>query len=296
MNSEPQGFFRGGEFTRLVVLLALVVVGWIVILNSYRQPPVRPPAPKAVAGGVPLPPPDESEEFQGILDKTRMTMRDNPAYLKLLERVRATSAEELASQSRRDVRFSQLLENPGRYRGLPIHVDGTARRILHQEVPGSKLFPKGHYYEAYVTTTDSQRFPYTLVFEDLPEGMPIGDELKEHVVFDGYFLKLMAYLAGDTSRFAPLLIGRLQWLDQPATPPPPKPGGGLGRLSGWSLLLMGAFLLYVVFRWSTYLRRAFAPSRPSRPHRPFVQDQIEPEALAEWLQSSEGEAEEPETH
>jgi len=47
-----------------------------------------------------------------------------------------------------------------------------------------------------MVTTDSQRNPYVCVFEDAPKGFPIGDNLSERVVFNGYFLKLMKYQSG----------------------------------------------------------------------------------------------------
>ena len=54
------------------------------------------------------------------------------------------------------------------------------------------------------------------VFEDPPAGFPIGANVSERVVFNGYFLKLMKYQAGDTTRGAPLLVGRIGW--QPSEP------------------------------------------------------------------------------
>ena len=68
------------------------------------------------------------------------------------------------------------------------------------------------------------------VFEDVPEGFPAGGDVSERVVFNGYFLKLMSYQAGDVPRAAPLLIGRLGW--SPSAPA--SENSAEGHSSGWS--------------------------------------------------------------
>src|SRR5262249_9458208 len=150
------------------------------------------PKPTPLAALPPLPPADDSIEFQGIRDLSALEWFENPAYSILLNRVRETPADKLRADSRRDIVFSQLATRPKRYRCVPIHLEGVARRILYQDVKGSKIFPKGRYYEASVFTPDSQPNPYLLVFEDAPPGLASGNDVWEHVAFDGYFFKLMS--------------------------------------------------------------------------------------------------------
>ena len=44
---------------------------------------------------------------------------------------------------------------------------------------------------------DATKYPYSCVFEDAPDGFPLGADVFERVVFNGYFLKIMKYEAGD---------------------------------------------------------------------------------------------------
>jgi hypothetical protein len=198
----------------------------------------------------------------------------------LLQRVRDTPAAKLLAESRRDVVFSQLIENPRRYRGLPIHLEGTVLRVLRQDATGSKLFPKGEFFEAYAITPDSQNFPYILIFEDAPANLPVGDDLRVHAAFDGYFFKLLSYQAGDTMRFAPALVGRIRWLDLPAREAPAAKSWQEYRWVFIGLALLGG---YMIVRWTLFLRRAFSPARRTLPSKRLVRDEIEPEALEEWL-------------
>lgn len=290
-NSPTSGLFHTSELTRLVVLLAILAFGGALFYSSYQKQQQQqnqaqqqrlPKGERPVAGGPPLPPPAEGLEFTGLLDKTELTPRDNPAYKTLLDWTRATPADRLHRLARRDVLFSQLIELPERYRGIPIHLEGTAKRIMVQETPGSKLFPKGKYFEAYVTTPDSVYNPYILVFEDAPAGMPIGDQLNEAVAFDGYFFKLLAYRAGDTARFAPLLVGRLRWLDErPNAEAAPAPVNfAIGPYFGWAV---AALIVYLIVRWSYSLLKLLGkPTAPARSGPP-VRDAIEPEELSRWL-------------
>ena len=57
-----------------------------------------------------------------------MSFRDNAAYAYLLEKARERTAAELARESRRDVFLTHLWERPEHYRGVPVHLLGTALR------------------------------------------------------------------------------------------------------------------------------------------------------------------------
>ncbi len=120
---------------------------------------------------------------------------------------------------RRDVLLTHLWETPKLYRGVPIHILGGALKVLRYP---SKLSPKDWLYEAWVITPENRRAPFCCIFEDAPEGFPIGANVSERVVFNGYFLKFMTYEANGTAHRAPVLVGRIGW--QPSEPAP-KPGG-----------------------------------------------------------------------
>ena len=280
--------FRGSELPRLLVLFAIVAVGWPLVWWKMRPiaRAVAPPVP--IAAAKPLPPPDSSPTYASIQDKTTPSFRDNAAYSMLLTRARETPPAELAAQSRADVPYTELWERPERYRGLPIHLSGTARRVLVHDELNPALAPSSKIYEAYVFTLESQHNPYILVFEEPPPGLPGGLDIQEKVSFDGYFLKLLAYQAGDRLRAAPMLVGRLHW-----TPPPPEDfDSAINNTLTWTMGGLSLLTLYALIRWALHLRRMM---KPAALRRTIVAppESIEPEVLSQWLERAETEADEP---
>jgi hypothetical protein len=285
------GFFRGSELPRLLLLAGLAIVGWGFFLTW--KPPLDEPPPPSVRQLEPLPPPETSEAFEGIQDRNLMSARETEAYAQLLDRVRQTPFDQLDRASRRDVLYSQVLENPKRYRGLPIHVEGTALRVLVQYAEGSTLFPAGRYHEAYVITADSQNYPWILAFEDAPADLQVGDRLRQRVSFDGYFLKLLAYKGGNDKYFvAPLLVGRF-----PPVPVAGKPGVGPAvrpeqKPFPWTLAVLVAFTGYALLRLGMQAWRLLRPRERRVGFRgTTVTEHIEPAELDAWLAS--GAADEP---
>lgn len=273
------GFFRGSEGSRLAVLAVVMAVGWIMVFSQFHQAPRVERHQPTVSELAPLPPPDDAPEFQGLQDRHVMTQRDNAAYATLLARVREAPPEALARESRRDVLFSQLLENPARYRGLPIHVEGTLRRVLRQDVEGSKIFRDGHYYEGYLFTEDSVRYPWVIAFEEAPPDLEVGDDIQQRVEFDGYFLKLWAYRAADDkARIAPLLIGRF-----PVARRSVKPVDRGWPEVSWPFAALALITVYFTARVISQMRRGVR-ERPQSRRTSVLQDQIEPAALADWIE------------
>jgi hypothetical protein len=215
-----------------------------------------------------------------------MTPRDNAAYKLLLDRVRDTPHAQLHDSARRDVRFSQLFENPDRFRGLPLHIDGTTRRVLIQHVEGSPLFHQGRYYEAWTFTPDSMAFPYVLAFENAPANLAIGDNIQQRVQFDGYFLKILAYMDGTgTYRAAPLIVGRFPPAQTAPTRGLTTPPAWL-RLDPTILALVVLLSAYALFRVVTVLARLRRSARqPSIRIPRVVSDRIEPDELSAWIES-----------
>lgn len=274
--------FRGSELPRLLVLVAIVAVGWpLVWLYANTPAPVARPAP-ALTDIPPPPPPDPGPEFAALKDKTPMAFRDTAAYAALLQRARETPPAELAAKAYRNLPYTELWERPERYRGVPIHLEGTVRRVLVHDEVNPALSPQGRIYEAYLFTYESQLHPYVLVFEQPPKGFPGGSEISERVYFDGYFLKLLAYQAGDVARAAPMLVGRLQWKPNAQE----SPGDSAGKSVRWAILGMSLMTIYGLIRWGLHLRSKLTPMR-RRPLGPTPNDEIAPEALSEWLEESD---------
>jgi hypothetical protein len=264
-------FFRGSELTRLLILAVVMVVGWVFYWNytQKRSELVEPPLtatekPEPIIA-------DHSEEFETVTDRTPISFRDNAAYSLLIGRARERAPEELAAVSRRDIVLAHLWRNPELYRGVPIHLLGTALRVLRYE---SKLSKTGWLYEAWIVTPDETRVPYVCVFEKAPNGLPIGANISERVVFNGYFLKLMKYQANDVPRGTPVLVGRIGW-------EPRADGTNLSlKLSLW--VIAGMFFISLG-RWIFQLHRLF--TAPKFTPRLPPNEEIDPSTLHAWAQS-----------
>jgi hypothetical protein len=281
-------FFQGSELSRLVVLSAIMVAGWTAAWLYARQTPELPEHPLAASDSPEPIVADRSEAFETVADRTPMSFRDNAAYSLLLARARGESPAGLAALTRRDVFLTHLWERPDQYRGVPVHIQGSALRVLRYE---SKLSQNGWLYEAWIITPEATRVPYVCVFEDAPKGLPIGTDISERVVFNGYFLKIMKYDATDVARGAPVLIGRIGWAPHESSR---AEGPRISTTLRWSLIALGALFCVSLLRWIFQLRRLFAAPRPIESPRFTPTDQLEPGALDAWVQAV-AQADEPDS-
>jgi hypothetical protein len=255
-----------------------MIAGWGLFVRYANRPPA--PLEQPLTAGQNLEPivADHSVEFESVTDRTPVEFRDNAAYALLLKRARGHSPTELAAVSRRDVLLPHLWENPQLYRGVPIHLLGTALRILRYP---SKLSETGWIYEASIITSDAPRNPFVCVFEDAPNELPIGPNVSERVVFNGYFLKIWKYHAGDVTRGAPLLVGRIGW-----EPREPSTADGNNSTLRWSLIAIGAMFAFSLARWIYQLLRAIkAPPASPLLAKSSPTEEINPHDLAAWVNS-----------
>jgi hypothetical protein len=271
-------FFRGSELPRLLVLAAVMVMGWGLFWHFLQQRP-QPAEPEATVEARPEPiKPDHADEFETVTDRTPVSFRDNAAYAYLLEKARKQTPAALAKESRRDVALTHLWERPDLYRGVAVHLLGTLKRLIRYE---TKLSQSGWIYEASIFTPGSGSYPYQCVFEEPPVGLPLGTEISERVVFNGYFLKIFKYQAGDVARGAPLLVGKLGWDPHPTEAPTPPANNTLF----WSLVILGALFLISLSRWVFQLFHflSWPRSRSGAGSQPT--DEIAPDELHAWAES-----------
>ena len=283
--SPSQRFFRGAELVRLLVLAVLMVAGWGLVWEYvHKQPEPAEPEPRAAPHPEPVVP-DRSIEFETVTDRTPSSFRDNAAYAYLLEKTRGLSPVELARQSRRDILLTHLWERPELYRGVPIHIQGSAMRVIRYEAKMSKT---GWLYEAWIVTPDARRVPYCCVFEEPPEGFPLGGNVSERVVFNGFFLKIMKYEAGDITRGSPVLVGKIGWEPGADAAAGAGPGAGPRAMSSrmfWSLVVLGAMFLITMGRWVYQLLHHLSGPRSTLIPRSHPREDIPAEDLNAWLNS-----------
>jgi xanthosine utilization system XapX-like protein len=261
-----RSFFRGNELRGLIVFVVVLAIGWPVILN-YARPKDRVPEPPPPVDSRPLNA-ETGIEFAGLIDKSPMSFRDNAAYKILLDRARTTSSAELSKAARRDVMYTNLWERPDLYRGVPIHFEGTLRKTLAHEKMNPELSVKGKLIECWFVTRESNPLPLVVMIEEPPPGLVISPDMSERVVVDAYFLKLLRYIAGDAHRAAPLLVGRLRWMNADvktgalpnANPAPPSWANPVLIVGGLLVVYLGFRIYLTVMRYRKPGPRSYFPS------------------------------------
>ena len=293
MSRRPSSLFKGSELPRLLFLVAIVLAGWpMIVLFARPQAPEKPPPPSITAEKLTPVVPDDGVEFQALEDKKPIQTRESAAYATLLERAREASPEDLATKARRDIFFTHLWERPQAYRGVPIHLEGTAKKVLTHEV-GPSMSPKGRLYEIWLYSDENRAFPYVVTIEDAPPGLVIGHDLDLRVTIDAYFLKLLAYHAGDHLRAAPMLVGRMRW-----TPPQPEAPAPMVELQNWTkkdgfVILFVLLLAYIFIRAFFQVRKALFSTGSRAPLRASSEG-LPPEEVANWLKNLPDDVPEPE--
>ena len=231
----PRPFGQSVSITRLASLIFAMALLWM-LYGRMRDPATwrflakDEPDPKSIAK-VPaefketvVPGPNHTNEdelaeaqrnFEFLIDRAPLKSREMDAYWRLMAWSRTEKLADLEKQARRDVPFTQLWDQPERYRGQPIHLRLHVRRVLEYDAPENTHGIK-KVYEAWGWTDESRSFPYVVVMPERPEGLPIGTEIHGEIVFVGYFLKIMSYTAFEKARGAPLLVGRARSVATPS--------------------------------------------------------------------------------
>jgi len=185
------------------------------------------------------------KEFAAVDDKKPLAVEEMPAYWRLMKWSRSQSFDDLRRHAGREVPYKKLFDDADRFRGKLMTFRLHVRQLIDWDVADGSDFGTGveRVYEASGATDQSQSLPYIVVVSELPPGMPRGPKVFEDVTFVGYFLKTMLYTDGlGTQRASPLLIGRVQWRQNPIH----KTRQQAGREFWWPTVVGGSALLVVV--------------------------------------------------
>lgn len=240
---RPRNFLAVHEHRRLfwaVMPPALIVLVALELLTrSDRRPPGPPPEPQvdtrleAVAGPPPavdevvilpadeLPPSTNREELSAsrtalgrVRDTAFFGQADHDAWLESFLTLRGDGGRRLANP--REAGFTEIFGQPKSFRGRPVKMGGTLRRLERLRAPKND-HGIDEYWQGWLEPAGGPASPVIVHFLELPEGMASGMKIHEPVVIDGCFLKNMAYRAADDVRVAPLLLAR-----SPDRPPAPR--------------------------------------------------------------------------
>ncbi len=275
-------------------------------LVAATDPAEREPAATAAVPAVAEAKPKRSEldpaekqlldnELQLIEDKTQLDGLEMGSYWRLLSWVKDQSTTELSQRARRDVLFTHLIQRPSQYRGQLIHLKLNLKRSIRYEAGPNRLGVEW-LYEAWGGSSDSHSYPYCVIFTDWPKGMPLGEGIEEEVTVDGYFLKHMKYESRDEkNRFAPLIVGRLDWHENPSQ----SGGSGLANTNFiWTGVLIGIGAVVLGLGVWVY-GHAFRPTTQALPTRYVDAEKVDgffndlnepPDGGEDYAQSSSSES------
>ncbi len=175
---------------------AVLLSGLLLVTFSARSIGQR-PSDRAKAGS-------NANEFRSVRDNVPLGLRDTAALVRLLQHARAAKPAEKAKADTDASALQAIAEHPERFRGVPLLVEGIARRLYSSQSPigsGNRLF------EVWITTGGKSPNPIACIVEELPAGFPDRPVISEHAVVRGFFLKLMAYKVGEKEFVAPVVVG-----------------------------------------------------------------------------------------
>lgn len=154
-----------------------------------------------------------------IKDNTVLRAAENDAWLAMLGALQSRTSEEVDSLSIGNVGFAQLFRQTDFYRGQVVTVSGTVRR-LEAITPRENEHGIDQLYRWILQPRGSSSAPIVIYSIEKPAQLDIDDDLREPCSFTGFCFKRWAYVAGDGTRVAPLLLAKTPaW--QPPTPPAP---------------------------------------------------------------------------
>ncbi len=171
--------------------------------------------PQAQAAAPEKAPVIDRDLLTGIVDRAPMQNREENrfeafAYSYLLIQSHKTSLQAFARSARKDLTFAHLWEEPEKYRGQVVHIEGRLRRLRRFDAP-RQAADEGVpiIYEGWIFGDVYNSNPYCVIVAEVPSSIPVSEKIDDRrVAFDGYFFKRFRYQAGDGWREAPLLIGR----------------------------------------------------------------------------------------
>ena len=168
------------------------------------------------------------------------------AYDYVLSAAQRLPVDAIARAARRDLTFAHFFEEPDKYRGEIVHVDGFLRRVRRFD-PDRLTRKEGvrDLYEGWLFNPQLYGAnPICMVFTELPPGLQPGEALNVPVAFDGFFFKRYRYDAAGKWREAPLLIGRQPTL---ATAPLSVVQEGNSNNTQLVLLFLGVLVVTLFF-------------------------------------------------
>ncbi|MDO4584551.1 MAG: hypothetical protein Q4D62_10665 [Planctomycetia bacterium] len=163
----------------------------------------------------PLPGMDESV-LSAVEDRTPLFHKEAPAVKMLVELLQNTSAERLQKACLGRVLFAQYTQQPAVYRGKLIHLRGVAVATGEEKVFDDALGLK-KWYPVWMLPDDCPNEPIVVYCLELPENFPTGEDIRQKVSFNAFFLKMWPYASQVGVRSTALFYAQKpQWTNIPS--------------------------------------------------------------------------------
>lgn len=181
-----------------------------------------------------------------VQQRSKMVGQDRESFYQILDAVHHAEITQFEKLGRRRFDIGRIIRKPQDVVSELYCIEGTARRAIRVEVDDQDIqsrFGIDHYFEIEVFTPLPQAvrfvddrgqervfrdYPFVFCVTELPDGFPLGDDIRMEVRAAGFFLKLWAYRTEfmaqvrtkdnrPADQLSPLLIGPTV---VPKLPPP----------------------------------------------------------------------------
>ena len=227
----PRG--RGRQVdTRLAAVAGPQPAGDTVLIERATEPE-SPGSATAELGG-------SAEALAKVRDATFFREADVAAWLEIWQTLTTRGREGLRRAAPAEVSFGELFGQPRSFRGKPVRIKGTLRRLERLRAPANDLGIT-EYWQGWLEPAGGPPSPVVVHCLHVPAGMSAGMRIAEPVELVGYFLKNYAYNARDTIRVAPLVMA----LEPIRLPQPPTSVGSPGEsvVGGVALVAMAVLVV-----------------------------------------------------
>ena len=229
----------------------------------------------------------QTDLLEVIEDDRLLHHLENAAWCNLLEILRESELEELERASEGQVGFVSLFQQPAAYRGRLVTFFGSVRRVDHVPAWKNHLGIED-YFVCWLRPAGGPNAPVSVYALELPEGFPVGDQVRESVELTGFFFKRLPYSAQDGTRTAPLIIAKtIRWSPKVAAPEQTTSGpmGTKTPVAATAGLLLGTAILSATLAglayWLSARRRPTHGYRAgSRIHAEQIEQLLERDAAS----------------
>lgn len=258
-SSKPSSFAGGSSrgVWKLLLLLGLVMVmirqldrpeagamlGRVLGIDNQPADGVASPTadaatfqPATVEGerdDAPRTPPLDSN-WNAVQDNAMFSLREQPAWFQLFERVQQVTPAELAQEAV-NVVYAQMVNQPDAYRAAPVRVRGRVLRESVKRAPTNELGIES-YHQLWLAPAGGGDRPFLIYSLELPADFPRGDNIAADVTVEGLFFKNYTFPYEGGMGLAPVVVTRnVGW-----TPTRAKPQAAEAEQVEWRWLLVGA--------------------------------------------------------